>query len=61
MECQFKGDNVLFQMAQQVLTDADDERLHKQFERHERERIGEGIHEQCQCLVHGLEAEFVAE
>jgi len=52
MECQFKGDNVLFQMAQQVLTDADDERLYKQFERHERERIGEGIHEQCQCLVH---------
>lgn len=54
----WKEDNVLFQMAQQVLTEADDERLAEQFERHEREEIGEGVHEHFHQLIHRLEAEF---
>lgn len=55
----WKEDNVLFQMARQVLTEADDERLIRQFEQHEHENIGEGVHEHYHRLVHELEAEFV--
>ncbi len=51
----WKEDNVLFQMAQQVLTEADDERLSEKFEKHEREHIGEGVHEHYHHLIHELE------
>jgi len=56
----WKEDNVLFRMAQQVLTEEDDERLSEQFERHEREAIGEGVHERYHHIVHRLEAEFLS-
>lgn len=55
----WKEDNVLFKMAEQVLTETDDERLAENFDRHEREHIGEGVHERYHHLVHELEAEFV--
>ncbi len=55
----WKEDNVLFKMAEQVLTDADDAQLAERFERHEREHIGEGVHERYHHLIHELEAEFV--
>ncbi|MFA0758190.1 MAG: hypothetical protein NOOUEUKL_000848, partial [Candidatus Fervidibacter sp.] len=54
----WKEDNVLFQMAQQVLTEADDATLVERFERHEREQIGEGVHERYHHLVHELEEEL---
>jgi len=54
----WKEDNVLFQMAQQVLTEADDAALVERFERHEREHIGEGVHERYHHLVHELEEEL---
>lgn len=53
-----KEDDVLFPMAQQVLTEADDEALLERFERHEREQLGEGVHERYHQLIHELEAEF---
>jgi hemerythrin-like domain-containing protein len=56
----WKEDNVLFKMAEQVLTEAEDEQLAEGFEHHERERIGEGVHERYHHLVHELEAEFRA-
>lgn len=55
----WKEDNVLFKMAEQVLTGRDDEQLTERFDRHEREHIGEGVHERYHHLVHELEAEFL--
>lgn len=55
----WKEDNVLFRMAQQVLTEMDDEQIAERFERHEKEHIGEGIHERYHRLIHELEAEFL--
>ncbi|MEZ8221428.1 Hemerythrin-like domain-containing protein, partial [Candidatus Fervidibacteria bacterium JGI MDM2 JNZ-1-D12] len=54
----WKEDNVLFKMAEQVLTEVDDKELAERFERYEREHIGEGVHERYHHLVHGLELEF---
>jgi hemerythrin-like domain-containing protein/uncharacterized protein (DUF2249 family) len=56
----WKEDNVLFKMAEQFLTERDDEQLAARFDRHEREHIGEGVHERYHHLVHQLEAEFMA-
>lgn len=56
----WKEDNVLFKMAEQVLTETEDEQLVERFERHEREQIGEGVHERYHHLVHELEAEFLS-
>lgn len=53
----WKEDNVLFQMAQQVLTESDDALLVERFERYEQEEIGEGIHERFHHLVHELSGE----
>jgi len=49
-----KEDNVLFQMAEQVLTQADDRRLVEAFEAIEREEIGEGVHEKYHQWAHEL-------
>jgi len=57
----WKEDNVLFKMAEQVLTETEDEQLTERFERHEREQIGEGIHERYHHLVHELESEFLSQ
>jgi len=54
----WKEDNVLFKMAEQVLTEGEDEQLAERFERYEREEIGEGVHERYHDLVGELEAEF---
>lgn len=56
----WKEDNVLFKMAEQVLSETEDEQLTKLFERQEIEEIGEGVHERYHQLVHELEAEFVS-
>ncbi len=55
----WKEDNVLFKMAEQVLTETDDQRLAEEFERYEREEIGEGVHDRFHHLIHELEAEFI--
>ncbi len=51
-----KEDNVLFPMADQILTDEDQTRLEAEFERVEAEEIGEGVHEQYHQLAHELTA-----
>jgi hemerythrin-like domain-containing protein len=48
-------------MAEQVLTEPEDEQLTERFEHHEREQIGEGIHERYHHLVHELESEFLSQ
>ena len=49
-----KEDNVLFRMAEQVLTQEDDRRLVEGFEAIEREEIGEGVHEKYHQWAHEL-------
>lgn len=56
-----KEDNVLFQMAENVLSEDDDRQLADAFERHEREEIGEGVHERFHQLIHELEHDFLPE
>ena len=51
-----KEDNVLFPMADQLLTTQDQVTLEADFERVEREEIGEGVHEQYHQLAHELTA-----
>jgi hemerythrin-like domain-containing protein len=55
----FKENNVLFRMAESVLSDEDDKRLMEQFERHEREVVGEGEHERLHNFIHEIEHEFL--
>lgn len=50
-----KEDNILYPMAEEVLTDADDQRLLKQFEEIEEKRIGPGAHEKYHALIDELE------
>ncbi len=54
-----KEDNVLFLMAERVLSADDDRRLVDAFERHEREEMGEGVHERFHQFIHQLEQEFL--
>jgi len=54
-----KEDNILYQMADQVLTTTDQEELLSRFEEVERERIGAGKHEEYVKLVEDLEREMV--
>ncbi len=49
-----KEDNVLFRMAEQLLTQEDDKRLTEGFEAIEREEIGEGVHEKYHRWAHEL-------
>jgi len=49
-----KEDNVLFRMAEQVLTEDDDKRLTEAFDAIEREEIGEGVHEKYHQWAHEL-------
>jgi hemerythrin-like domain-containing protein len=50
----YKEDNVLFEMASQVLSQEDDAKLAAQFEKKEHE-MGEGVHEKYHTLIHKLE------
>lgn len=50
----FKEDNVLFPMADSVLTDDDQQHLREAFDRVETEEIGEGVHEKYHRLAHDL-------
>ncbi|MFQ6058999.1 MAG: hemerythrin domain-containing protein [Anaerolineae bacterium] len=50
-----KEDNVLFPMADQVLSVADQQALVARFEEVERERIGEGEHERLEQVLEDLE------
>lgn len=50
-----KEDNILYPMAEEVLTDADDQRLLEQFEEIEEKRIGPGAHEKYHALIDELE------
>ncbi len=54
-----KEDNILYRMADQVLTTTDQQELLSKFEKVERERIGAGKHEGYVKLVEDLEREMV--
>lgn len=54
-----KEDNVLFALAENVLNAQDDASLTERFDTHEREHMGEGVHEQYHQPIHDLEAEFL--
>jgi hemerythrin-like domain-containing protein len=54
----FKENNVLFKMAESVLSDEDDARLFEEFERREREERGAGEHEKFHQFIHDLEHEL---
>lgn len=49
-----KENNVLFAMADEILTPADHDELYKAFEAIEAEEIGEGVHEQYHQFAHDL-------
>lgn len=49
-----KEDNVLYVMADRILSDADQEELGKAFEAIETNEIGEGVHEQYHQFAHEL-------
>jgi hemerythrin-like domain-containing protein len=53
-----KEDNVLFKMAERVLSPEDDRRLAEAFDRHERETMGAGTHERFHSLIDRLAAEY---
>lgn len=50
----FKENNVLFPIAEKVLSAEEDEKLHDDFERLEKERIGIGKHEEFHALMDKL-------
>jgi len=50
----YKEDNILFPMADKILSPADQETLAATFERVEAEEIGEGVHERYHELAHKL-------
>lgn len=53
-----KEDNILYHMADQVLTPADQQELLSKFEEVEQQRIGAGKHEEYVKLVEDLEREL---
>lgn len=53
----FKEDNILYPMANQVFSEADQQQLAADFERVEREEIGAGVHERYHRLAHELAGE----
>jgi hemerythrin-like domain-containing protein len=53
-----KEDNVLFPMADRVLSPADQTELERRFEQIETERMGPGVHERYHQLLDDLEREM---
>ncbi len=53
-----KENNVLFVMADQKLDEAKQEELYKQFEQHEENVIGHGVHEELHSMIHKWSKEF---
>jgi len=52
----FKENNILFPMADQALTEEDQAALAAEFERVERDEVGEGVHERYEALARELAA-----
>ncbi len=55
-----KENNILFVMAERILTSEEQSELAGEFERLEVEKMGEGTHERLHCLMHQLRAEIFA-
>lgn len=53
-----KENNVLFVMADQKLDEAKQEELYKQFEHHEENVIGHGVHEELHSMIYKWSKEF---
>jgi len=54
----WKEDNVLFRLAQQLLTAYHDAAMLRQFEELERHQLGEGVHERYHQWIHELQREL---
>lgn len=50
-----KEDQILFQMAEEILTDEEQKKLLREFEEHEAEEIGAGVHERFLLIAEELE------
>jgi len=50
----YKEDNILYPMADELFTEADQQELSEAFDRVEKEEMGEGIHEKYHELAHRL-------
>lgn len=50
-----KEDNILYPMSEQMYEEGDEERLLEEFERSEKERVGEGVHEKYLKILEELE------
>ena len=56
-----KEDNILYPIADMHLDENQQKKLLKEFERIEREEIGEGKHEEYHCLLHALRDIYLTE
>lgn len=54
-----KENNVLFAMAERMLTPEEHQRLAKEFDRVEEEQIGPGVHERYHNLIHQLRDQYL--
>ncbi|MDD3654266.1 MAG: hemerythrin domain-containing protein [Desulfotomaculaceae bacterium] len=53
-----KENNVLFIMADEVLDETKQDELFREFEQHEENVIGHGVHEKLHAMIHAWAAEF---
>jgi len=56
-----KEDNILFPMAREVMTPSDIDEMVNEFDRVEREDIGEGVHEKYEALIHRLSGKYLGD
>lgn len=54
----FKEDNILFPMADSLINEQEQKKLLADFERTEKEEIGEGVHERYHKMIEDLEKKF---
>lgn len=50
-----KEDNILYPMSEQMMEDGDEKKLLEEFEKSEKERVGEGVHEKYLKLLEEIE------
>lgn len=53
-----KENNILFEMADNVISEEEQDDLFEKFEKHEEEVIGHGVHEELHSMIHKWSEEF---
>lgn len=51
----YKEDNILYPMSEQMMEDGDEKKLLEEFDKSEKERVGEGVHEKYLKLLEEME------